>query len=119
MTPGNAVAIDVFAERGERTVNVQVKAIRNRKSIGWPLCPRAAVQGGLSAQRLLRVSPSRGGSRRPIAGVRFTEAGQTDRASSRLVPNIFEAKPADFQKATMRVFHTKGRASRLEVFIVR
>jgi hypothetical protein len=37
MTLGNAKAIDLFAERGERTVNVQVKAIRNRKSIGWPI----------------------------------------------------------------------------------
>ena len=59
MTPGNAVAIDLFAERGERTVNVQIKAIRHRKSLGWPLCPRAAGQEGLSVQRLLRVSPSR------------------------------------------------------------
>jgi predicted acyl esterase len=33
----------------------------------------------------------------------------------RFVPNIFEAKPSDFQKATMRVYHTPGRATRLEL----
>jgi hypothetical protein len=37
MTLGNAKAIDLFAEYDERTVNVQVKAIRNKKSIGWPI----------------------------------------------------------------------------------
>jgi hypothetical protein len=37
MTLGNAKAIDLFAERGARTVNVQVKAIRNKKSVGWPI----------------------------------------------------------------------------------
>jgi uncharacterized protein len=31
------------------------------------------------------------------------------------VPNIFEAKPSDFQKATMRVYHTPARATRLEL----
>lgn len=37
MTLGNAKAIDLFAEYGGLTVNVQVKAIRDRKSIGWPI----------------------------------------------------------------------------------
>ena len=37
MTLGNAKAIDLFAERDERTVNVQVKAIRDKKSVGWPM----------------------------------------------------------------------------------
>ena len=37
MTLGNAKAIDLFAERGEHTVNVQVKAIRDKKSGGWPM----------------------------------------------------------------------------------
>jgi hypothetical protein len=37
ITLGNAKAIDLFAEKGARTVNVQVKAIRNRKSVGWPI----------------------------------------------------------------------------------
>ena len=43
----------------------------------------------------------------------------TDRNPQTFAPDIFEAKPEDFQKATMRVFHAKGRASRLEVFVVR
>jgi hypothetical protein len=37
MTLGNAKAIDLFAEYDAHTVNVQVKAIRNKKSIGWPI----------------------------------------------------------------------------------
>jgi hypothetical protein len=37
VTLGNAKAIDLFAEKGTQTVNIQVKAIRNRKSVGWPM----------------------------------------------------------------------------------
>jgi hypothetical protein len=37
MTLGNAKAIDLFAEFDGLTVNVQVKAIRDKKSIGWPM----------------------------------------------------------------------------------
>jgi hypothetical protein len=37
ITLGNAKAIDLFAERNARTVNVQVKAIRDKKSVGWPI----------------------------------------------------------------------------------
>lgn len=37
MTLGNAKSIDLYAEKGTKVVNVQVKAIRNRKSVGWPM----------------------------------------------------------------------------------
>jgi hypothetical protein len=37
ITLGNAKAIDLFAERDAKAVNIQVKAIRNKKSVGWPL----------------------------------------------------------------------------------
>lgn len=37
LTVGNAKAIDLFAEKDRRTVNVQVKAIRFRKNVGWPM----------------------------------------------------------------------------------
>jgi hypothetical protein len=37
MALGNAKAIDLFAEHENRTVNVQVKAIRDKRSIGWPI----------------------------------------------------------------------------------
>ncbi len=37
ITLGNAKSIDLFAERDARSVNVQVKAIRNKKSVGWPI----------------------------------------------------------------------------------
>ncbi len=31
------------------------------------------------------------------------------------VPNIFEAKPADFRKATMRVYHSAAQPTRIEL----
>lgn len=37
MTIGNAKAIDLFVERGRRTANIQVKAIRFRRHVGWPM----------------------------------------------------------------------------------
>ncbi len=37
LTLGNAKAIDLFVERALRTANVQVKAIRVRKNVGWPM----------------------------------------------------------------------------------
>jgi hypothetical protein len=37
ITIGNAKAIDLYAEKDTRAVNIQVKAIKNRKSGGWPM----------------------------------------------------------------------------------
>ncbi len=37
MTLGNAKAVDLFAEKGEKRIAVQVKAIFKRKNVGWPL----------------------------------------------------------------------------------
>jgi hypothetical protein len=37
LTLGNAKAIDLIAEKGRCTVNVQVKAISLRKNVGWPM----------------------------------------------------------------------------------
>jgi len=37
LTLGNAKAIDLYAEHGAKTVNVQVKAIQRRKNVGWPV----------------------------------------------------------------------------------
>lgn len=41
-----------------------------------------------------------------------------DRNPQTFVPNIFEAKPEDFQAATMRVYRVPERASRIEVGVV-
>jgi putative CocE/NonD family hydrolase len=38
-----------------------------------------------------------------------------DRNPQTFVPNIFEAKPGDFQKATMRLYHSPAKATRLEL----
>jgi hypothetical protein len=46
MTLGNAKAIDLFAEREALSVNVQVKAIRDKKSVGWPIM-REAVKNNI------------------------------------------------------------------------
>jgi hypothetical protein len=45
ITIGNAKAIDLFAERGARAVNVQVKAIRDKRSVGWPMMRNRVVDG--------------------------------------------------------------------------
>jgi hypothetical protein len=37
ITIGNAKAIDLFAEKGVKTVHVQVKALASKKSVGWPM----------------------------------------------------------------------------------
>ncbi|WP_162559478.1 hypothetical protein [Microvirga sp. 17 mud 1-3] len=37
LTMGNAKAIDLFAEKNGRAISVQVKAIRSKKSVGWPI----------------------------------------------------------------------------------
>lgn len=44
MTIGNAKAIDLFASKGNRTVSIQVKAIRNRKSSGWPMMREKVIK---------------------------------------------------------------------------
>jgi hypothetical protein len=41
-----------------------------------------------------------------------------DRNPQTFVPNIFEAKPADYRKATHRVFHEPARASFVELPLV-
>ena len=37
MTIGNAKAIDLFAEKGDKRIAIQVKAIYKRKNVGWPI----------------------------------------------------------------------------------
>jgi hypothetical protein len=41
-----------------------------------------------------------------------------DRNPQTFVPNIFEARPEDFRSATMRVYHSPVRASRIEVAVL-
>ncbi len=41
-----------------------------------------------------------------------------DRNPQTFVPNIFDAKPADYQKATQRVWHTPGNASFIDLPVV-
>ena len=42
-----------------------------------------------------------------------------DRNPQTFVPNIFWAKPADYQKATQRIYHTPGQASFIELPVVK
>jgi putative CocE/NonD family hydrolase len=41
-----------------------------------------------------------------------------DRNPQTFVPNIFDAKPADYQKATQRIWHTPGKASFISLPVV-
>ncbi len=45
LTLGNAKAIDMFAERDKKVVNVQVKAIARRRHVGWPIMHDAVEDG--------------------------------------------------------------------------
>ena len=44
MTIGNAKAIDLFANKGRNTLSIQVKAIRNKKSSGWPMMKEKVIK---------------------------------------------------------------------------
>ncbi|MBV6428162.1 MAG: hypothetical protein KIPDCIKN_02688 [Haliscomenobacter sp.] len=37
MTIGNAKAVDLFAEKDDRVLQIQVKTIYKRKNVGWPV----------------------------------------------------------------------------------
>ena len=41
-----------------------------------------------------------------------------DRNPQKFVPDIFDAKAADYQKATQRIWHTSGEASFISLPIV-
>jgi uncharacterized protein len=41
-----------------------------------------------------------------------------DRNPQTFVPNIFFAKPADYQKATQRIYHARGQSSFIELPLV-
>ena len=43
MTIGNAKAIDLFANKDNKTLSIQVKAIRNKKSVGWPMMKNRVI----------------------------------------------------------------------------
>ena len=46
MTVGNAKAIDLFANKDGVHSSIQVKALRNKKSVGWPMM-KDRVQNGI------------------------------------------------------------------------
>jgi hypothetical protein len=56
LTMGNAKAIDLFAEKGLRTVNVQVKAISLRKNVGWPMLKAKVFDGIIYVMVILNDS---------------------------------------------------------------
>ncbi len=37
MTIGNAKSVDLFAEKSDKRIAIQVKAIYKRKNVGWPI----------------------------------------------------------------------------------
>lgn len=40
MTIGNAKSVDLFAEKGDKRIGIQVKAIYKKKNVGWPIMIR-------------------------------------------------------------------------------
>lgn len=59
MTIGNAKAIDILAEKYGKTTCVQVKAIRSKKSGGWPMMRNNVKRGVIYVFVLLNEPPSR------------------------------------------------------------
>ncbi|OFX17027.1 MAG: hypothetical protein A2033_04730 [Bacteroidetes bacterium GWA2_31_9] len=45
MTIGNAKSIDLFANKDSKTISVQVKAIKNKNSVGWPMTKGVFIDG--------------------------------------------------------------------------
>lgn len=43
ITIGNAKAIDIFIEKGTKTLNIQVKTIYSKKSVGWPITKKEII----------------------------------------------------------------------------
>ena len=52
---------------------------------------------------------------RIMVQVQSTWFPHIDRNPQTFVPNIFFAKPGDFKAATMRVYHSTAKATRIEV----
>ena len=55
---------------------------------------------------------------RIMVQVQSTWFPHIDRNPQKFVPNIFFAKPSDFQTATMRVYHSPGKLTRIEIGVV-
>lgn len=45
MTLGNAKSIDLFANKNDKTISIQVKAIKNKNSVGWPMTKGTFIEG--------------------------------------------------------------------------
>jgi len=45
MTIGNAKAIDLFVYNDGKHISIQVKAVKNKKSIGWPMMKNKVENG--------------------------------------------------------------------------
>jgi hypothetical protein len=45
MTIGNAKAIDLFAYNDGKHISIQVKAVKNKKSVGWPMMKNKVENG--------------------------------------------------------------------------
>jgi len=59
MTIGNAKAVDIFAAKDEKRIDIQVKAIYKKKNVGWPMMKNSIKAGcyyvfvNLNADRML------------------------------------------------------------------
>ena len=45
MTIGNTKAIDILVEKNGRMIPIQVKTIRDKKSVGWPMMKNRVKKG--------------------------------------------------------------------------
>jgi hypothetical protein len=47
LTMGNAKAVDLFAEKNGKSICIQVKAIRYKKYVGWPIPEKEKILDGV------------------------------------------------------------------------
>lgn len=106
MTIGNAKTIDILVEREGRMIPVQVKAIRDKKSVGWPMM-RDRIKEGVVYVFVLLKSP---GTKPDYFIATAKEARVKVRQyETRGIIEISSLKSAEFQERWDKISRTRLR----------
>jgi len=98
------IAADIFRGRYRESLSTP-KAITSDKPLTYRFALPAANHVFLPGHRIM-------------VQVQSSWFPLYDRNPQTFVPNIFWAKPGDYQKATQRIYHTPGEASSIELPVV-
>jgi hypothetical protein len=95
MTIGNAKAIDILVEKDGRMIPIQVKAIRDKKSVGWPMM-KDRVKDGIVYVFVLLNEP---GTKPDYFMATAQEARlKVKQYATRGIIDVSRLKSADFQE---------------------